>query len=88
MTDEINPSHYKSSHESKQVWEMMFDCFGKEKFLAFCELNAFKYRMRAGKKPTSDASDDIKKALWYETRIEEMRTVYYDSDDTRTTTPQ
>ena len=45
----INPQHYQRS--SKEVWQMMIDVWGKDKYIAFCEMNAFKYRMRAGLKP-------------------------------------
>ena len=69
--DNINPSHYKRG--SKEVWEMMVAAFGKEKYLAFCELNAFKYRMRAGSKPTSSVIDDIMKAQWYESQIDKLK---------------
>ena len=65
----INPTHYKS--ESGEVWEKMIKAYGLEKFLAFCELNAFKYRMRAGKKHDR-ITEDIQKAIWYEKKIEEL----------------
>jgi hypothetical protein len=68
--DNINPSHYKRG--SKEVWEMMVAAFGQEKYLAFCELNAFKYRMRAGSKPTSSVEEDIQKAQWYESQIDKL----------------
>ena len=64
--DNINPSHYKT--EGKEVSEMMIDIYGVTYFKAFCELNSFKYRMRAGKKG-DNALEDIKKGLWYENKI-------------------
>ena len=67
VEDEVNPSHYK--HGSKEVWEMMIDVFGKEKWLAFCELNAFKYRMRAGRKDKASCESDLEKAFWYEDKL-------------------
>lgn len=70
--DNINPQHYKS--DDKEVWEMMRDLYGLQAFLNFCKLNAFKYRMRAGKKPSSSFYDDINKALWYENKIKELST--------------
>ena len=77
--DNVNPAHYKSG--DKEVWEMMIDVFGKEKYLAFCELNAFKYRMRAGKKPSALVLDEISKAMWYETQIEELKPRYFLKDE-------
>ncbi len=50
--DNVNPSHYKDG--DKEVWEMMIDVFGLEAYLSFCKVNAFKYRMRAGKKDGAD----------------------------------
>lgn len=71
MSDNINPDHYKLD-AGREVWEQMVDVFGLAKFIAFCEVNAFKYRMRAGKK--SDLiEEDIKKALWYENKIIELK---------------
>jgi len=68
--DAINPGHYKGF--TKEVWEMMVDIYGEEAFLNFCELNAFKYRMRAGKKEGASIEQDIKKAIWYENAMEEI----------------
>lgn len=69
MKDNVNPDHYKT--EGKEVWEMMIDVYGMAHFKAFCELNSFKYRMRAGKKG-DNALEDIKKALWYENKVKEI----------------
>ena len=66
----MSVNHYQTP--SKEVWQMMLDVFGKEKFIAFCEVNAFKYRMRAGKKDGNTAEQDIEKALWYENKIKEL----------------
>lgn len=69
--DNVNPSHYKDG--DKEVWQMMVDVFGVEAYMNFCKLNAFKYRMRAGKKEGSYMGDDIKKAMWYERQILELK---------------
>ena len=52
---------------------MMLKLFGEEKFLAFCQLNSFKYRMRAGLKPGNEIHEDIEKALWYENKINTLK---------------
>ncbi len=70
--DFINPDHYKSG--SKEVWEMMVDIWGVEKFIAHCEMCAFKYRMRLGKKPYQPIERDLKKAKWYEGKARELKT--------------
>jgi len=69
MSDQINPDHYRGN--DLETWEMMVKIWGMEEFKIFCKLNAFKYRMRAAKKPEGDmdkAIEDIKKALWYENK--------------------
>ena len=79
--DNVNPAHYKSG--DKEVWEMMIDVFGKEKYLAFCELNAFKYRMRAGKKPLVSVVDEFAKAIWYESQMDQVKTWYELKDESK-----
>ena len=69
--DYINPNHYKRG--SKEVWEMMVDVFGVEKFIAHCEMCAFKYRMRLGSKPDQPIERDLDKAKWYEDKAQELR---------------
>lgn len=64
----VRPDHYKTS--GKEVYQMMIDVWGKEKFIAFCEMNAFKYRMRMGKK--NPIEEDLAKAEWYEKIAMEM----------------
>jgi hypothetical protein len=69
--EKITPSHYKSNNI--EVWEMMLRIWGVEKFIAFCEMNAFKYRMRAGKKVSEQMEHDMLKAQWYEAKIAELQ---------------
>lgn len=63
-----NPPHYKQG--SVEVFDMMVKVWGAEKVKIFCEINAFKYRMRAGYK--EGANEDLKKALWYENKMKEL----------------
>ena len=69
--DYINPNHYKQG--SKEVIEMMQDIWGKEKLIAYCEMNAFKYRMRAGLKPEQSVQRDLEKAKWYSDKANRLR---------------
>lgn len=69
--DFINPDHYKQG--SKEVIEMMELIWGKEKLIAYCEMNAFKYRMRLGLKPEQSIERDLEKANWYEQKAKELR---------------
>jgi len=68
--DHINPHHYKKGN--KEVYEMMIDIWGKEAFIQFCEMNAFKYRMRLGDKLDQPLERDLNKARWYEDKAKEM----------------
>ena len=69
--DFINPDHYKQG--SKEVIEMMELIWGKESLGAYCEMNAFKYRMRLGLKPEQSVERDLEKANWYEQKAKELR---------------
>lgn len=68
--DMVNhPSHYKNG--KYEAIDIMLDIFGKEKVLAFCELNAFKYLWRANNKGTD--IQDKKKAEWYLNKYIELK---------------
>jgi len=58
-----SPDHYNDF--SKEAWQMMLDIWGEEKFVAFCEMNAFKYKIRLGSKPNEPVERDLEKARWY-----------------------
>lgn len=58
-----HPNHY--NNYDVEVIEMMERIWGPEKTAIFCELNAFKYRMRMGTKPTSPIEEDLDKERWY-----------------------
>lgn len=71
LYDYINPNHYKQG--SKEVIEMMEAIWGKESLGVYCEINAFKYRMRAGLKPEQSVERDLEKAKWYEQKANILR---------------
>ena len=64
-----HPSHYKNN--KYEAIDVMLDIFGKDKTLAFCELNAFKYLWRANNKGTN--IQDKKKAIWYLNKYIELK---------------
>ena len=64
-----HPSHYKNN--KYEAIDIMLDIFGKDKTLAFCELNAFKYLWRADNKGTD--IQDKKKAIWYLNKYIELK---------------
>lgn len=61
--DFVNPSHYKKF--GKETYQMMIDIWGKEAYIAHCEMCAFKYKLRAGEKPDQPVDRDLDKANWY-----------------------
>lgn len=66
-----HPSHYNTF--GKEVIDMMIDIWGIENTIIFCEMNAFKYKMRMGDKPNQPLEQDLKKANWYLDKAKELR---------------
>jgi len=66
-----SPTHYNTYE--KEVIDMMVDIYGKERVAIFCEINAFKYRMRMGTKPGQDVSRDLDKEKWYLDKKNELK---------------
>lgn len=64
-----HPTHYNSGRI--ECIDVMLDVFGKDKVLAFCELNAFKYLWRSDTKGTD--IQDKKKAIWYINKYTELK---------------
>lgn len=70
--EEVNhPNHYNVY--DVEVVEMMERIFGIEETMSWCKLNAFKYRMRAGEKPTSTVEKDLKKEKWCLNKYHELK---------------
>lgn len=68
-----HPTHYQGSHECIDLMEAMFGTF---EMMIFCKINAYKYRFRTGAKPGVDASEDKKKAEYYEDKYMEYKDRY------------
>lgn len=66
-----NPLHY-NAYDIEAI-EMMERIWGKEKVADWCEINAFKYRMRMGMKPDNAMEQDLKKEQWYLRKARELR---------------
>jgi hypothetical protein len=69
--DQINPKHYKDNLFGKELQYVIIDIFGEEEYKIFSKINAFKYRMRAGKK-TDKIEQEIGKAMWYEEKLKSI----------------
>jgi hypothetical protein len=66
----INPDHYRNY--PIEVIDMMSAIWGKAATATFCEMNAFKYRMRMGTKPDNSIEQDLKKESWYLNKAKEL----------------
>jgi hypothetical protein len=66
-----HPAHY--NNYSMEVIDMMERIYGRENTAMFCEMNAFKYRMRMGTKPDNDITQDLEKEKWYLDKAKELR---------------
>lgn len=60
--DKGNAKHY--TDQRINVIRMLESIWGTEAVMLFCEMNAFKYRMRVGKK--DDPKQELIKTNWYE----------------------
>lgn len=65
-----HPKHYNTY--GIEVIDMMLKIFGEEKVKNFCELSAFKYRMRAGSKPGNATLKDLAKEEWFLNKKKEL----------------
>lgn len=62
--DEVShPSHY-NAHNKECIVEMLI-LFGLDRFITFCQMNAWKYRYRAGRKVNEPFDNDNAKADRY-----------------------
>lgn len=66
-----HPSHYNKY--SMEVIDMMVKIWGPENAATFCEMNAYKYRMRLGLKPENPIDQDLKKEKWYLDKAKQIR---------------
>lgn len=65
-----NAPHYKQFRID--VIDMIERVWGTEHTMTFCEMNAFKYRMRLGNKVTQEISKEMVKVGWYERAAKEL----------------
>jgi hypothetical protein len=66
-----HPAHYNTY--PMETIDMMLAIWGKEKVADWCEITAFKYRMRMGTKPNNSIEQDLKKEQWYLNKAKELR---------------
>ena len=66
-----HPGHY--NNYNVEVIDMMEKIWGPAYVLVFCQLNAFKYRMRMGTKPGGSLEEDLRKEQWYLKKAAELK---------------
>ena len=66
-----HPSHY--NQYDIEVIDMIIKIWGPEAAALWCDITAFKYRMRMGTKPDNSVEQDIKKEQWYLNKAREIR---------------
>lgn len=69
-----HPAHYNLYE--KEVIDMMVDIWGPDKTATWCEMTAFKYRMRMGTKPGNSIQQDLDKEKWYLDKAKELKRKY------------
>lgn len=58
-----------------EVIDMMEAIWGKEKMITFCEITAFKYRMRVAHKDNIET--DLAKEFWYLNKAKQLKKELY-----------
>ena len=66
-----HPSHY--NQYDIEVIDMIIKIWGPEAAALWCDITAFKYRMRMGTKPDNSIEQDIKKEQWYLNKAKEIK---------------
>ena len=66
-----HPTHY--NQYDIEVIDMIIRIWGPEAASLWCDITAFKYRMRMGTKPDNSIEQDIKKEQWYLNKSKEIR---------------
>jgi pyruvate/2-oxoglutarate dehydrogenase complex dihydrolipoamide acyltransferase (E2) component len=72
MNNVNHPQHYANNGYGVEAIEIMRRVFGDADVTVFCKLNAFKYRLRAGRKEGSPAAQDLEKEQWYLAKLRDM----------------
>ena len=66
-----HPTHY--NQYDKEVIDMIESIWGTYLAQKWCEITAFKYRMRMGTKPGNSIEQDLKKEKWYLDKSAELK---------------
>ena len=69
MSDEVNSPPRYNQYPIEAI-DMMVNIWGAKNTAIFCEINAFKYRMRLGHK--DNIEQDLAKEQWYLNKAKEL----------------
>lgn len=73
--EQVNhPEHY--NQYSVEVIDMIEKVFGLYLAWKWCEITAFKYRLRMGTKPGNELQQDLEKEKWYLNKANELKNKY------------
>ncbi len=67
-----NAKHYQQNREGFGPIDMMIKIWGMEATRDYCEMTAFKYRLRIGHKVGQPIEQELIKAGWYERKAKEL----------------
>lgn len=68
--EKVNHPYHYNQYPIETI-DMMLAIWGKEKTITFCEMNAFKYRMRIGLK--DNIEEDLAKEKWYLEKAKQLK---------------
>lgn len=74
-----HPEHY--NQYSVEVIDMIEKVFGVYLAWKWCEITAFKYRLRMGTKPGNELQQDLEKEKWYLNKANELKKKYERCND-------
>ena len=69
--DEVGAPHYRQ--QPIEAIEVIRRVYGEAAAAQWCEITAFKYRLRLGHKPTTTMENDLKKEKWYLEKSSELK---------------
>ena len=75
--------HQVGHYGGEDCFDAMLKAFGPAEVAIFSKINAFKYLWRAGDKPETPTSVDLKKANWYLNKAADLEQLLEKSDQNR-----
>jgi len=80
-----HPNHY-NKYDIETI-DMMEKIWGTEATALWCEMTAFKYRMRLGEKPENTLQQDLNKENWYLNKSKYLKSKLNNNTENYNNTP-